>query len=185
MRQIRENGGESQAKEFRLQILYAAAYCLEGELNRLCNTRGTWTFSEQGGRVTLTHSGNPRSPLKVELLPNLSVAVQGRRRRNASFSKIIVPYGVNADQIFNLLDIAARDIYTEHFGDRADIYLNSAKRRKQSHTCDRKRAVKPLFDYVSAHADALRVLFTVSQDVWRQGRDTADLSEECSEELVI
>jgi hypothetical protein len=162
--------GESKAEEFRLQILYAAAYCLEEELNRLAEGRqGTWSIARQGKTVKLVHSSNPKSPLLLELLPTISVAVQGHRQGRASFEKIVIPYGVNTDQIFNLLDIAARDIYRAHFGDRASTYLNTNKRRMQNHGNDRKQEVKPLFDFISAHFEALRVLFTVSFRVWDQG----------------
>ncbi len=161
---------ESKADEFRLQILYAAAYCLEEELNRLGEGRkGAWSIVRQGKTVKLVHSSNPKSPLLVELLPTLSVTVQGHRKGRASFEKIVIPYGVNTDQIFNLLDIAARDIYWAHFGDRASSYLNTHKRRLQNGSTGRQQEVKPLIDFVSAHFEALRVLFTVSLSVWDQG----------------
>ena len=161
---------ESKAEEFRLHILYAAAYCLEEELNRLGEGRkGTWSIARQGKTVKLVHSSNPKSPLLVELLPTLSVTVQGHRKGRASFEKIVIPYGVNTDQIFNLLDIAARDIYWAHFGDRASSYLNTHKRRLQNGSTGRQQEVKPLIDFVSAHYEALRVLFTVSLSVWDQG----------------
>jgi len=167
---IYSDRGESNAEEFRLQILHAAAYCLEEELNRLGEGRpGTWSIARQGKTVKLVHSSNPKSPLLVELLPTLSVAVQGHRQGRPSFEKIVIPYGVNTDQIFNLLDIAARDIYRAHFGDRASTYLNTNKRRLQKRGNDRKQEVKPLFDFISAHFEALRVLFTVSLSVWDQG----------------
>jgi len=161
---------ESKAEEFRVQILHAAAYCLEEELNRLGEGRkGTWSIARQGKTVKLVHSTNPKSPLLVELLPTLSVTVQGHRKGRASFEKIVIPYGVNTDQIFNLLDIAARDIYWAHFGDRATTYLNTNKRRLKNGSTGRQQEVKPLIDFVSAHFEALRVLFTVSLSVWDKG----------------
>ena len=182
MKAIRVDGGEVKAKEFRLLILHAAAYCLEEELNRLGEgCQGNWSIVCQGNRVKLLHSSNPRSPLTVELLPNLSVAVQGHRLGKATFSKIVVPYGVNADQIFNLLDIAARDIFKLHFRDRVSAYLNEEKRRTRSHKSEKKREVKPLFDFVSSHCDALRVLFTVLVDVWKLGDASAEGSSEADE----
>ncbi len=160
---------ESKANDFREKILYAAAYCLEEELNRLGEKRqGKWSIAKEGITVKLVHSSNPKSPLTIEMLPNLSVAVQGHRQGHASFAKIIIPYGVNTDQIFNLLDIAARDIYYVHFGDQAAHYLNTHKRPVPKHDCTLKNEVKPLFDFVAAHFEALRVLFTVSHHVWDQ-----------------
>lgn len=186
MKNIRLDGGELRAKEFRLKILHAAAYCLEEELNRLGEGRqGSWSIQCNDTRVKLMHSSNPRSPLKVELLPNLSVAVQGYRGGKASFSKIVVPYGVNADQIFNLLDIAARDIYRSHFRDRAAAYLNTEKRRTRTHKSARKLEVKPIFDFVSAHCDSLRVLFSVLIVVWKQGSTSSDdPSQDCESDVV-
>lgn len=170
LKSIYQEREESRAEEFRLQILYAAAYCLEEELNRLGEGRtGTWSITRQGKSVNLVHSANPKSPLVVELLPSLSVTVQGLRKGRASFEKIVIPYGVNTDQIFNLLDIAARDIYKAHFGEKSSVYLNAHKKRTRSSTCNRKQAVRPLIDFVSDHFEALRVLFTVSLTVWDQG----------------
>ena len=158
---------ESKVEEFRQIILNAAAYCLEEELNRLGEGRpGIWSTTREGRTTQLVHSSNPKSPLKVQLLPTLSVAVQGHRKGRASFEKIVIPYGVNTDQIFNLLDIAAKDIYRNHFEGRATAYSNVRKRRAKNRDCERKVEVKPLFDFTSQHYEALRVLFSVAGKEW-------------------
>lgn len=159
----------SRVDEFCLLIKQAAAYCLEEELNRLGDGRpGTWVTSIQGEVVRLTHSSNPKSPLLFELLSSLSIAVQGYRGRKATFEKIVIPYGVNTDQVFNLLDINAREIYKGHFRDDVSRYLNKRKRRTPALNSERKQKVKLLFDFVAGHFDALRVLFTVSKTVLRE-----------------
>jgi hypothetical protein len=159
--------GESKAEEFRQIILNAAAYCLEEELNRLGEGRpGVWSITREGRTTQLVHSSNPKSPLLVQLLPTLSVAVQGHRKGKASFEKIVIPYGVNTDQVFNLLDIAAKDIYRNHFGDRATSYSNARKRRAKNRDCERKVEVKPLIEFTSQHYEALRVLFSVAGKEW-------------------
>jgi len=163
----------SRVDEFCLLIKQAAAYCLEEELNRLGDGRpGTWVTSIQGGAVRLTHSSNPKSPLLFELLPSLSIAVQGYRGRKATFEKIVIPYGVNADQVFNLLDITARDIYKSHFLNDVNKYLNQNKRRTPALNSERKQKVKLLFNFIAGHFDALRVLFTVSKTVLREEMGT-------------
>jgi hypothetical protein len=166
VKSLYDDRGKSKADEFRLLILHAAAYCLEEELNRLGDGRpGSWKIEGECATVQLIHSSNPKSPLEFELLPNLSIAVQGYRGGRATFEKIVIPYGVNANQIFNMLDITARDIYKGHFSDDANKYLNQNKRRISAGGSERKQEVKLLFNFVAGHFDALKVFFTVSRDV--------------------
>ena len=161
---------ESKVEEFRQIILTAAAYCLEEELNRLGEGRpGTWSIDREGRTIKLKHSSNPKSPLVVQLLPTLSVAVQGKRKGKASFEKIVIPYGVNTDQIFNLLDIAAKEIYENHFDGRAKAYSNVRLRRAKKSDWKRKAEVQPLFDFTAQHFEALRVLFSVAGREWDPG----------------
>ena len=171
LKKLHEHRTESGAEELSLHIKKAAAYCLEEELNRLDGQRtDAWSIKEiadpkKGNKVELVHSANPKSPLLLELLPSLSIAVQGRRAGKASFEKIVIPYGVNTDQIFNMLDITARDICKLHF-EAAVVpknYLNPKSRRISSVDSKRKQEVKPLFDFVAANYDELKVLFTVSR----------------------
>lgn len=171
LKKLHEHRTESRAEELCLQIKKAAAYCLEEELNRLAVQRNDpWSIKEiadpkKGNKVELVHSANPKSPLLLELLPSLSIAVQGSRARKASFEKIVIPYGVNTDQIFNMLDITARDVCKLHF-ETAVVpknYLNPKSRRISSVDSKRKQEVKPLFDFVAAHYDELKVLFAVSR----------------------
>jgi hypothetical protein len=59
--------------------------------------------------------------MSVELTPGLTVTVQGLQySRRAEFDKIVVPFGAHPDQVTNLLDIAARDVFHKFF--ESNIY---------------------------------------------------------------
>lgn len=162
---------KSRSEELRHLILYSGAKCLEEELNRIgSGYKGTWSISKIGARIQILHSSNPKSPLFVELLPSMSIAVQGKRSRKISFEKIVIPFGVNTDQIFNLLDITAKELYKAHFGGNASLYMNPNSKRIGALQSKTKQLVRPVFEFTSAHFEALKVLFTISRTVWEEGR---------------
>jgi hypothetical protein len=148
-------------------LLNAAASCLHEELVRLGDGKpGKWEVRNlNGNSITILHTSRPKSPLFVELLPNLSVTVQSRKKNRPLFEKIIVPYGANVDQTFNLLDIAARDVYHSHFPNTTARYLAN-KRRLTTTLTSTKKKMKPIFEYVSQNQYELRILLSASQYVW-------------------
>lgn len=90
---------------------------------------GRWRIVREGkGATRLVHSSKPRSPLYVGVMPNLSIALYGRRSRRRPFDKLLIPFGSNPDQVFNLMDHAARDIYPLHFGENYRRYLGPQRR---------------------------------------------------------
>ncbi|MEO0533150.1 MAG: PD-(D/E)XK nuclease family protein [Cyanobacteria bacterium P01_A01_bin.123] len=169
-------------ERLREVLVYAAASCLHGELIRLGEGKsGTWEMTNADGKsISLTHTSHPKTPLFVELLPTLSITVQSRRNKRPLFEKIIVPYGANIDQIFNLLDLTARDVYHYHFS-KTDRYLGN-KRRLTSTLTSIKKEMRPIFAYVSKHQYELKILLAASKHVWQaQKFELEELEQEETE----
>ena len=117
---------------------------------------------ESDRSVRPKHSTNPSRYLYVEMLPNYSVTLQARRRKSgrAQFQKILAP----SDQVHQLLDIVARDIYYRHFNDACD-YLGN-KRRLTSSVTEMKRGHRPIFDFLHERSHELKVMLTLSEHAW-------------------
>jgi hypothetical protein len=111
-------------------MVTVATGCIFAELERLGEgAAGLWRIVREGkGATRLVHSSKPRSPLYVGVMPNLSIALYGRRSRRRPFDKLLIPFGSNPDQVFNLMDHAARDIYPLHFGENYRRYLGPQRR---------------------------------------------------------
>jgi hypothetical protein len=94
-------------------LLSIAADCLHEELNRLGEgKRGTWEISSKTkAHNILYHTSAPTRHLHIEILPNFCITVHGKRNKSQQYEKILIPFGAHPDQVFSLLDIAARDIY--------------------------------------------------------------------------
>jgi hypothetical protein len=152
----------------RVQLLESASKCLCEELKRLNDKKtGSWKIENESSKsVTIKHTSCPKRPLYVELLPNLSITVQSRKKGKALFEKIIVPYGSNTDQVYNLLDITARDVYHYNFNGNKDLYL-ADKRRFRASRSDQKKENEDIFDFVSKNQNELKILFTMSGSIWK------------------
>lgn len=172
---LNDNIAKEEIDQLWQTLTSVAAFCLLEELNRLGDGKtGSWDQKRDGKkRTTLIHSSRPKSPLYVELLPNFSITVQSQKSGKAVFEKIIVPYGANADQCYNLLDIAARDIYYAHFGDQVARYLD-AKRRLRTTESDEREALRSWFDFIAKHSDELKLLFLFSQKVWDAEKEATE-----------
>jgi len=99
------------------------------ELDRLNEgKKGYWYFEKN----RLGHSSYPSKFLSIEILSNLTISIQGKKATNALFDKIIIPFGIHPDQVFNLIEIAAREICYGFFGDSVKTYLANKKRISDS-----------------------------------------------------
>jgi hypothetical protein len=158
---------KNHVEKLRDLMLKAGAECLGAELKRLNEGKtGSWDIRTQKGQgVTIGHTSRPRTLLYLELLPNLSITLQSRKKGKPIFDKIIVPYGSNSDQIFNLLDIAARDVYHYHFKGNPNRYLANRRRQSANHSKE-KNEYRDLFDFVYKNQHELQVLFTLSDSIW-------------------
>jgi len=143
---------------FRDHLVRAAADCLKDELARLhAAGGGQWLVKRDTGQsITLRHSTHARSDLCISMLPGLSVAVEERKGdRRARIDKIIVPFGAHPAQVFNLLDIAARDVYRGHFSTSA---VRGDARWRPVNRGPVKARHEPLLRFVYRHQHALKVV---------------------------
>ena len=154
--------------EFKKQLLRAAAECLFEELKRLDAPRGGhWEHERPRGHAErIKHTVRTASYLTIELLPALAVTVQGRQfSGKADFDKIVVPFGAHPDQVMNLLDIAARDVYHQFFqADSLNRYLGSSRRLRTTVT-QKEREHRPLFQFVHDYRFALKPMLLYSKEI--------------------
>jgi hypothetical protein len=151
---------------FRKRLLRAAAECMFEELTRLdAPDGGEWTLEpSSGSSERIGYSVRTASYLSLQLLPGLAVTVQGRHHSGkAEFDKIVVPFGAHPDQVMNLLDIAARDIYHKFFASH-EPYLGGARRLRTS-TTDMEIKHRPVFQFVHEHRFALKPILLQSAHV--------------------
>jgi hypothetical protein len=151
---------------FKRMLLRAAAECLFEELVRLDKPdRGHWSIedsTESAERISYTV--RTAAYLSVELTPGLTVTVQGRQYSGkAEFDKIVVPFGAHPDQVTNLLDIAARDVFHKFFQRHAD-YLGDARRLRTTLT-EKEIQHRPVFEFVNKHRHALKPMLLQSREV--------------------
>jgi hypothetical protein len=140
------------------ELVRAVADCLYEELSRLHEDRGGhWELKDPGGAtVSIRHSTQGVSRLEVSRLPRLSVAIHGHAHGRPAFEKIIVPFGAHPDQVFNLVDLAAREIYWKHFKTPGDHIGDARKRPVTQGTAERRH--EGLFRLAYRRPHALRLL---------------------------
>jgi hypothetical protein len=167
LKKLCDNSIIEHIEKLRMQLLESASKCLFEELQRLNEGKtGSWKIEKENSKsITIKHTSFPKRPLYVDLLPNLSITVQSRKNGKALFEKIIVPYGSNTDQIYNLLDIAARDIYHYSFNGNKNLYLADKRRFTKTITKEKERQ-KDIFDFVFKNQYELQILFTMSNNIW-------------------
>jgi len=140
----------------------AVAEILLDELQRLgAFAPGHWRLEGRGHRqLRLRHSSRPRAALNVGVLPNLSIVLDSRRRGDrgsGNRDKLLIPSGANVDQLCDLVDLVARDVYGLHFGDGAGRYLGRA-RRQRSAVREVRRRWRPFLAFVHEHRHELQLL---------------------------
>jgi hypothetical protein len=162
---------------FRRLVVEASARCLHEELSRLlADGKGSWRIERTSKHsARLVHSINHSRYLYAEMLPNYSITLQTRRDGRAYYDKMLVPFGAPSDQIYNLLDISARDIYYRHFNDASD-YLGD-KRRLTATVTPNKREYRPVFDFLHERRFELEVMLTLSEHVWEAARDVLEVEQ--------
>lgn len=165
---------------FLHHVLHASGERLLQELNRLGDRPDGWTVASENPpgcaspKVVLQHRSTT-SGLYVEMLPNYSITAQTRSRRGARFEKIVVPFGAPPDQVFNLLDVGARDIYHGHF-DKPAHHLGDHRRLRQRATV-RGEAYLELFRFLYERRFELRVLLTSARSIWNAAYQEELLNE--------
>lgn len=161
MKVLNRENIKDAAENLRLALVKASANCLVEELERLGEGKvGEWKAKKNRGKnVTILHTSVPSLEMFVELLPNLSITVQSRKKNKALFDKIIVPFGANTDQIYNLIDIVAGDIYKYIFNGTVKRY-RSDKKRQTVTISEMRKGYKTLFDFIEKYRFPLLVLFS-------------------------
>lgn len=168
LNRLNQKSISSLVEELRRLLLKTATACLLDELQRLGEGKsGSWKEGKTNAdHISIFHTSSPKRPLFVELLPNFTITVQSRKSKRPLFEKIIVPFGVQPEQIFNLIDIAARDVYHYHFENSTNLYL-SDKRRLSSTRSEIKRKVEQTFKFVYRYHYELKIILASSKYVWQ------------------
>jgi hypothetical protein len=164
-----DNVDLAERKRLKRWLLRAAAECLHEELVRLDKPGGgDWILAEPTRESErLCFSSRPAAFLNVQLTPGLTVTVQGRRYDGrAEFEKIVVPFGAHADQVINLLDIAARDIYHNFFNEPT-LYIGAARRLRTSST-GKEIEHRPIFEFANEFRHSLKPMLLQSETVRRE-----------------
>lgn len=162
----------------RKRLVEIAATCLHAELVRLGEGKpGRWEVAHEGAGVTLSFTSTWSRRLRIDMLPSFSITLQGKQRDKQQFEKILLPFGAHPDQVFNLLDLAARDIYHLFFEDSARLYLGDKRRLTSTKVSVRQEAL-PLLKLVHKYRYDLQTLLTLSQHAWLATRnDEADWAD--------
>ncbi len=160
-RSVTEHQAEATAvvTELLETMATVAADGLLDELTRLNDdTHGHWIVRRRSKqRTRIQHSSKPAAALLVGVQSNLSVVLQSRQRSRGKFDKLLIPFGSNADQIFNLMDMVARDVYALHFGARAGRHLTGT-RRLTAQTREVREQARPFFQFIHDHRHELQML---------------------------
>ncbi len=154
----REKILSEEIRLLRKSLRETVAECLTEELERTSKEKtGTWKLKEKGSQTSnqIHHTSYPSRRLHINLLSNLTIAVEGHDSRGDLFEKVIVPFGCSSDQVYNLLDIAAKDIVRNFFTDSSKYVASTRRKRVLS---PKKAEHKEFFDFVCEYATALQLL---------------------------
>lgn len=152
---LADNAGTNITTVADISVLLqsTAGQCLHEELCRLGEGKpGQWSWDDK--KLLLNHSSR-KSKLKIELLPGLTIAVQAYSAKKNEFEKILIPFGAQPDQVFNLIDMAARDIYHLFF-ENPSRYLADRRRIRKKNTEQKVRWFS-LFEYINKNRYALNL----------------------------
>ena len=149
-------------------LIEGATDCLLDELERLGEGKtGNWRKEKSKSEgIALSHSSKSKSKLYVEMLSNLAVTVQGRRKTSQQFEKILIPFGSNTKQIFNLFDLAARDVYHLHFKDPKKYIAD--KRRLTKTVVLARENHRDLLNFIHKYRFEIQVLMALSSNSGKQ-----------------
>ncbi len=144
----------------------AATDCIVDELKRLnIGARGEWKIQRRGKRTTrIIHTSKPKTPLYVSVSSNLSISLYNKAGKNSGFDKLWIPFGSNPDQLFNLIDLTSRDIYSLHFGENYRNYLGGKKKLTTSIVPSRLRC-RQLFAFSHRHRHEIQLLMAMLRRV--------------------
>lgn len=183
LKQLSKTSLEQPIDQLRREIVGCAARCLHAELERLRGSKpGQWEKHENSNSFSLEHSRHPSKKLHLELLPDCSVTIQTRVGPKQLSEKILVPFGAHPDQVLNLLQLAARDVYSSKHFDHPELYKDDVRRRRKS-IAEEDESL-PLFKFIHRHQHSLRVCFLMNKAVRRELELEYEREGEVSDEPV-
>ena len=144
--------------EFINNMKCLVAGCLAEELNRLVS-KGKWEQKDHS-EASIYHDSNKKRILYVQVMPNLSITVQGKFKSKSSYGKILIPLGIHPDQVFHFMHIAARGVYYKHF-QKPGNYLNNNKKFSKKRTVTKKN-IEPLLGFLYDNKSILTILVSFS-----------------------
>jgi hypothetical protein len=160
-------------ERFRSCLLNAATDCMVQELLRLSEgMQGQWDRAKENNRILIKHSSFPARYLFVELLPNMTVTLQTKKGERPLYSKVIVPFGTNSEQIYNMLDISCREIFKGSIPPESkENHMNNCRRLTRSgfdyvpegNKPNMKRKYKEFFDFVAENSTVLKIMYNFSK----------------------
>lgn len=145
----------AESPKLRDILLHIASDCLLEELKRLATDEDKWKRPDDDYK-TIYHTSSSAKKLKIERLPKNTVTVQRINGGKPTFDKILIPFGAHPDQIFHLLDMAARYIYHHYFQDFR-LYLNDKKKLTKTMT-ETKKKHKEILQFIHDNRYHLQVL---------------------------
>jgi hypothetical protein len=150
---------DSAINRFSDELVQGAAECLLEELNRIGAREDGWSAQEPSpAHWRLQHSSSPKSRLHIKLLSNHDLSIQGRRRSQALFERIVIPMGCHPDQMLNLIDVAAREVYHGFFNRPTDK-LGTGRRLRKTMSSAKQRHER-IFRFAHSRRSQLRVLLS-------------------------
>lgn len=144
-------------EDFLKLIINSATKVLTAHLQRLSVEGREW-YQKDKIRSSIVHSSIPRRVLYVQMLPNLSITIQGKTKSKKYYEKIFVPFGAYPDQVYHLIYMAARDVYYKHF-DNPSLYLNTKKKLTKKRLNEEKKIEQLLF-FIYKYKFQLQVLLS-------------------------
>ena len=142
-------------------LVDSTALCLVEELNRLTG-KGEWSQKENI-KSSIIHSSYPTKILRIQMLPNLFLTVHGQKKSKKHYEKVLIPFGAFPDQVFNLIDISARDICYNHCVKPEEYF--SGKRKQTVTISETKQNMKPLLEFVFKNRYQIQVLMSLTKKI--------------------
>ena len=151
-------------KSLKMNIISSVKDCIKEELDHLCEGKtGDWDIKRGNDfSYTLSHSTFPSNKLKLRLLGNMTVTIQAIKSSKPLFEKIVLPLGTNAEQVFHLINIAAKDICNHVFGDSKSKYMRTKAKQHRAET-EMEKLYKPFFNLIAKNELMIKSSYMVNK----------------------
>ncbi|MBF0246378.1 MAG: PD-(D/E)XK nuclease family protein [Planctomycetes bacterium] len=123
----------------------------------------------------IRHSGHPKKFVKLSFRHNLNIIVSTIRNKKNKAEKILVPFGINAEQVMNFLRITAMDLYKIFNGEK-EISFDSGNSQYEEWG--------NLFKFSHKHRCELIVLSQLQRHMTQNPDDSSDEELESEEGQV-